>query len=135
MLDLLPFSSRAGPAPGRCAIDASGAVGATRRTAALDTLRLGTGYGRADRGGLQRCPNTTPTVRSSSGPSVALLRGPALHPRLGLRSRADNGRRLTFGADCGPNDAIVELARDTDTLMLEATEGPARTSVRASVAT
>jgi ribonuclease BN (tRNA processing enzyme) len=36
----------------------------------------------------------------------------------------DDGRRLTFGADCGPNDAIVELARDTDLLMLEATEGP-----------
>jgi ribonuclease BN (tRNA processing enzyme) len=38
--------------------------------------------------------------------------------------RSADGRRLTYGADCGPNDAIVELARDTDTLMLEATEGP-----------
>lgn len=37
---------------------------------------------------------------------------------------ADSGRRVTFGGDCGPNDAIVELARDTNLLMLEATEGP-----------
>lgn len=37
--------------------------------------------------------------------------------------RSPDGRRLTFGADCGPNDVIVELARDTDLLMLEATEG------------
>ncbi len=34
------------------------------------------------------------------------------------------GRRFTFGADSAPNDAIAELARDTDLLMLEATEGP-----------
>jgi ribonuclease BN (tRNA processing enzyme) len=36
---------------------------------------------------------------------------------------SDDRRRLTFGGDCGPNDAIVELARGTDVLMLEATEG------------
>jgi ribonuclease BN (tRNA processing enzyme) len=29
--------------------------------------------------------------------------------------------RLTFGADCAPNDALVEFARDTDLLLLEAT--------------
>ncbi len=38
--------------------------------------------------------------------------------------RGDDGRRFTFGADCGPNDAIVELAAGTDLLMLECTEGP-----------
>lgn len=37
--------------------------------------------------------------------------------------RAPTGRRLTFGGDCGPNDALIQLARDTDLLMLEATEG------------
>ena len=37
--------------------------------------------------------------------------------------RTDEGRRLTFGGDCGPNDAIVELARETELLMMEATEG------------
>jgi ribonuclease BN (tRNA processing enzyme) len=31
------------------------------------------------------------------------------------------GGSFTYGADCRPNDAIVELARDTDLLLLEAT--------------
>jgi hypothetical protein len=31
------------------------------------------------------------------------------------------GRSFTFGADCRPNDALVEFARGTDLLMLEAT--------------
>jgi ribonuclease BN (tRNA processing enzyme) len=30
-------------------------------------------------------------------------------------------RRITYGADCGPNDALVEFARDTDLLIAEAT--------------
>ena len=29
--------------------------------------------------------------------------------------------RLTFGSDCGPSDALVDFAKDTDLLMLEAT--------------
>lgn len=37
--------------------------------------------------------------------------------------RCNAGHRLTFGADCGPNDAIVEFAAGADLLMLEATEG------------
>ncbi len=37
---------------------------------------------------------------------------------------APHGRRLTFGGDCGPNGAIVDLAFETDVVMLEATEGP-----------
>jgi len=31
------------------------------------------------------------------------------------------GRRFTFGADCGPNEALAEFAADTDLLLLEAT--------------
>ncbi len=31
--------------------------------------------------------------------------------------------RVTFGGDCGPNDALVEFARDTDLLVAEATLG------------
>lgn len=34
-----------------------------------------------------------------------------------------DGRRFTFGADCRYNDELVEFARDTDLLMLEATTG------------
>jgi ribonuclease BN (tRNA processing enzyme) len=31
------------------------------------------------------------------------------------------GTRLTFGADCGPNEELQDLARDTDLLLVEAT--------------
>jgi len=34
---------------------------------------------------------------------------------------AAGGRRLVFSADCGPNDALVELARDAHLLLVEAT--------------
>ncbi|WP_051324146.1 MBL fold metallo-hydrolase [Candidatus Solirubrobacter pratensis] len=34
---------------------------------------------------------------------------------------AEDAARLTFSADCGPNDALVEFAADTDLLLSEAT--------------
>jgi len=34
---------------------------------------------------------------------------------------AEGGARLTFSADCGPNDALVELAANTGLLLVEAT--------------
>jgi ribonuclease BN (tRNA processing enzyme) len=34
---------------------------------------------------------------------------------------AEDGARLTFSADCGPNDALVEFARGTALLIVEAT--------------
>jgi ribonuclease BN (tRNA processing enzyme) len=34
---------------------------------------------------------------------------------------AEDGARLTFSADCGPNDALVEFAAGTDLLLAEAT--------------
>src|SRR5215207_2065060 len=41
------------------------------------------------------------------------------------------GARVTFGADCRPNEAIVEFARDTDLLVIEATlPRPERTGIR-----
>jgi ribonuclease BN (tRNA processing enzyme) len=41
------------------------------------------------------------------------------------------GRRITFGADCRPNEALVEFARDTDLLVIEATlPRPERTGIR-----
>lgn len=36
-------------------------------------------------------------------------------------SSANSGGRLTYGADCGPGEEIVEIARDTDLLLIEAT--------------
>jgi ribonuclease BN (tRNA processing enzyme) len=32
-----------------------------------------------------------------------------------------DGERVTYGADCRPNDSLVDLARDTDLLIAEAT--------------
>ncbi|MBK5230678.1 MAG: MBL fold metallo-hydrolase, partial [Thermoleophilia bacterium] len=44
---------------------------------------------------------------------------------------AGGGRRFVFGADCRPNDEIVEFARDADLLMLESTlPRPERTGMR-----
>jgi ribonuclease BN (tRNA processing enzyme) len=33
---------------------------------------------------------------------------------------AADGRRITFSADCGPNEALCDFARDTDLLLIEA---------------
>jgi ribonuclease BN (tRNA processing enzyme) len=65
-----------------------------------------------------------PTRTLELGPFVVSFRRvPHYVPAWGCDLRSPEGRRLTYGADCGPNDAIVELGRDTDLLMLEATEG------------
>ena len=43
----------------------------------------------------------------------------------------EDGRRFTFGADCRPGEEIVDAARDTDLLIIEATlPRPERTGVR-----
>jgi ribonuclease BN (tRNA processing enzyme) len=44
---------------------------------------------------------------------------------------ACNGGRLTYGADCSPNEQLVRFARDTDMLLIEATlPRPERTGER-----
>jgi ribonuclease BN (tRNA processing enzyme) len=55
--------------------------------------------------------------------TVSFCEVPHYIPAWACDIRSSDGLRLTFGGDCGPNDAIVELARDTTLLMLEATEG------------
>ena len=48
-----------------------------------------------------------------------------------IEVRSADGRRITFGADCCPNDALVEFARETDLLVIEATlPRPERTGIR-----
>ena len=48
-----------------------------------------------------------------------------------LSCRGNGGGRFTYGADCSPNDELVEFARGTDVLMIEATlPRPERTGVR-----
>jgi ribonuclease BN (tRNA processing enzyme) len=66
-----------------------------------------------------------PAAELELGPfRVSFREVPHYIPTWACDLRQADGRRFTFGADCAPNDAIVELARDTDLLMLEATEGP-----------
>ena len=48
-----------------------------------------------------------------------------------LATRGPGGHRFVFGADCAPNEALVEFAREADLLMVEATlpapeQGPER---------
>lgn len=44
---------------------------------------------------------------------------------------AANGRRLTYSADCRPNEQLIEFARGTDLLLIEATlPRPERTGIR-----
>jgi hypothetical protein len=43
----------------------------------------------------------------------------------------NGGGRITYGADCSPNEQLVEFARDTDLLIVEATlPRPERTGIR-----
>jgi ribonuclease BN (tRNA processing enzyme) len=44
---------------------------------------------------------------------------------------SSNGSRFTFSADCSPNEQLVQFARDTDVLLIEATlPRPERTGIR-----
>lgn len=55
---------------------------------------------------------------------------PHFLPTRAIEVAADGGR-FTFGADCRPNDELIEFARATDLLMLEATlPRPERTGQR-----
>jgi ribonuclease BN (tRNA processing enzyme) len=48
-----------------------------------------------------------------------------------IEVRDTEGRRVTFGADCRPNDELVEFADGTDLLVVEATlPRPERTGIR-----
>jgi ribonuclease BN (tRNA processing enzyme) len=42
-------------------------------------------------------------------------------PTWAVEFRAGAGRRLVYGADCAPNDALVDFAGDADLLLVEAT--------------
>jgi ribonuclease BN (tRNA processing enzyme) len=56
---------------------------------------------------------------------------PHFTPTFAVEIADEEGRRFTYGADCSPNDELVEFARDTDLLMIEATlPRPERTGER-----
>ena len=64
--------------------------------------------------------------------AAPLPRRAALHRDLRDRHHSPNGGgRITYGADCRPDEELVEFARDTDLLIVEATlPRPERTGVR-----
>ncbi|HLJ03363.1 MAG TPA: MBL fold metallo-hydrolase [Solirubrobacteraceae bacterium] len=61
-----------------------------------------------------------PAAGLELGPLRARLREVPHFTRTFAVDLSDGRGRLTFGADCGPNDALVELARGTDVLLIEA---------------
>ncbi len=123
MLDLLPFSFAL----------ASGQIGNQRRqpllwgppSAAVAFSAYANAVGMADQineGFWVR--EYDPARELKLGPIViSFCKVPHYIPAWACDLRAPTGRRLTFGGDCGPNDKVIALARDTDLLMLEATEG------------
>ncbi len=67
-----------------------------------------------------------------AGPfSVRFCEVPHFTPTYAIQLVAPDGSRFTYSADCSPNDSLVEFARDTDVLLIEATlPRPERTGVR-----
>ncbi len=72
-----------------------------------------------------------------SRPEVGSLRFsftavPHFRETFAIRAESSNGDgNLVFGGDCGPTDALVDFARDTDLLIAEATlPRPERTGIR-----
>jgi ribonuclease BN (tRNA processing enzyme) len=66
----------------------------------------------------------SPAAMTTLGPLTArFLLVPHFIPAFAVELTDAGGRRFTFGADCRSNDELVQFARDTDLLMLEATAG------------
>jgi ribonuclease BN (tRNA processing enzyme) len=62
---------------------------------------------------------------------VRLCEVPHYLPTFAIELADHNGTRLTYSADCSPNDELVEFARGTDLLLIEATlPRPERTGQR-----
>jgi ribonuclease BN (tRNA processing enzyme) len=56
---------------------------------------------------------------------------PHYMPTYAVQLASNGGGRLTYSADCSPNDDLVGFARDTDVLLIEATlPRPERTGLR-----
>ena len=62
---------------------------------------------------------------------VRLCEVPHYMPTFAIELAGPDGARLTYSADCSPNDQLVEFARGTDLLLIEATlPRPERTGER-----
>ena len=67
-----------------------------------------------------------------AGPfSIRFCEVPHYTPTYAVELSSNGGGRLTYSADCSPNEQLVEFARGTDMLLIEATlPRPERTGVR-----
>lgn len=61
-----------------------------------------------------------PAAGLELGPLRARMREVPHFTRTFAVELSDGRRRLTFGADCGPNEALVELAHGSDLMLIEA---------------
>jgi ribonuclease BN (tRNA processing enzyme) len=118
VLDLVPFASglRYGPRPGRPQL-----LGPPGADEALACLGAATGMG-ADHiaTGFDLTVYDPAEAHGIGGLSVRFRPVPHFIPCQAVEF-ADAGRRFTFSADCAPNDALCEFARDTELLLIEAT--------------
>lgn len=65
-----------------------------------------------------------PAKELKLGPlTIRFCKVPHYIPSWACDLQAPTGQRLTFGSDCAPNEPLIKFARDTDLLMLEATDG------------
>lgn len=73
-----------------------------------------------------------PADRIEVGPlSVSFREVPHYTETFAIEIAGPDGGRITYGADCRPNEALVEFATDSDLLIAEATlPRPERTGVR-----
>ena len=63
--------------------------------------------------------------------AVRFCEVPHYTPTYAVELAANGSGRLTYSADCSPNDDLVRFARDTDMLLIEATlPRPERTGMR-----
>ena len=73
-----------------------------------------------------------PSETITAGPlSVSFREVPHYTQTFAMETTCGSGSRITYGADCRPNEALVDFATDTDLLIAEATlPRPERTGIR-----
>jgi ribonuclease BN (tRNA processing enzyme) len=140
--DLIPYSFALAFAPRQQPVPVGGSPGTTDPArprllappGARATFRLITGCWGDDR--LIESAFETEEYESTSAFEVGALRlrfGEVPHyiRTFAIEVGSADGGRFTFGADCRPNGELVEFARDTDLLLIEATlPRPERTGIR-----
>ena len=122
VLDLVPFAyamtfSPLGPAPNRpeLIIPAGG-------TAILHTLAELWGPADIIEEAFQIVEYEPDDVATAGEFTIRFQLVPHYVPTFAVDIRAgDDGPRFTFGADCAPNEGLVEFAQETDLLLIEAT--------------